>query len=89
MVTFRLNELESRDQAKAATEKALNTLESFILDFKDKLEQKQVKKLSTEQERAKIDEALTAASSWMESEGYEATEEVCCKSECMFRIEFQ
>ena len=72
----RLNELQARDMAKLATEKARNELETHVFEFKDKLTNEEVEKLSTEQERAKITEALNQASEWLDEEGFDADEKV-------------
>lgn len=73
---FRLNELQARDLAKLATEKARNELETHTFEFKDKLTSEEVEKLSSKEERAKISEALNQASEWLDEEGFDADEEV-------------
>jgi len=71
----KLNELQARDMAKLATEKARNELETHAFEFKDKLTSEEVEKLSSKEERAKITEALTKASEWLDEEGFDADEE--------------
>lgn len=72
----RLNELEARDQAKFATEKARNSLESYIFEFKNMLDEESFQKISTKEERTKLQETFSAASDWLDEEGFDADETV-------------
>lgn len=76
LTLYRLKALQARDLAKLNTEKARNSLESHIFEFKDKLTNDDVQVLSTVDERTKIEEALSAASEWLDEEGFDADEEV-------------
>merc|ERR1719494_1169999 len=73
--TKRLHEMEAADQMKLAVERAMNNLESFIFEFRDKLEDEDVLKMTSEEEREKIREKLTATGDWLEEDGWEADEE--------------
>ena len=68
--------MEARDQAKHATEKARNSLESYAFEFKDKLYQDDIQTLSTDEERAKIESTLNEASNWLDEDGFGADEMV-------------
>ena len=72
----RLNDLEARDQAKLATEKAYNNLESYIFEFKELIDQEEVEKLSTSEERENLRGKFADASEWLDENGFEADEEV-------------
>lgn len=73
---FRLEILQARDLAKLETEKARNNLETHIFEFKDKLTNDEVQALSTKSEREKIEKALSAASEWLDDEGFDADQKV-------------
>jgi len=73
--TKRLHEMEAADQMKLAVERAMNNLESFIFEFRDKLEDEDVLKMTSEEEREKIRGKLTATGDWLEEDGWEADEE--------------
>jgi len=75
----KLNDLQAQDLAKYAREEARNVLETHVFEFRDKLTNEDVEKLSTEAERTKITEALNKASEWLDEEGFDATEEVLKK----------
>ena len=70
----KLKALEARDQSKKAIEMARNNLESFISESKEKLEQEDVQKLSSVEERTKIEKDLNEAYNWFDEEGYDADE---------------
>ena len=72
-----MNELQARDLAKLAREKARNELETHAFEFRDKLTSDEVEKLSSKEERENITEALNQASEWLDDEGFDADEEVC------------
>lgn len=80
---FRLNELEARDQAKFATEKARNSLESYIFEFKNMLDEESFQKISTKEERTKLQETFSAASDWLDEEGFDADETVSEQRFCL------
>lgn len=64
----KLRGLDEKDQAKLTLDKARNSLESFILETKDKLTADEYKKASSDEERAKIMEALSKEQEWLEYE---------------------
>lgn len=72
----RLKDLQARDDAKFANEHAKNLLESHIFGMRDKLDSEQGQLLSTEEERERIQEALSEASDWLDDEGWDATSDV-------------
>ncbi|XP_039259142.2 hypoxia up-regulated protein 1-like isoform X1 [Styela clava] len=61
----KLNELSATDALKAAREEAMNGLESYIYDKRDKLYQEQYEKALTSTEQEEITKALTEASDWL------------------------
>merc|ERR1719318_192671 len=67
--TKRLHEMEAADQMKLAVERAMNNLESFIFEFRDKLEDEDVLKMTSEEEREKIRGKLSATGDWLEEDG--------------------
>ena len=79
----RLQDLQARDDAKVANERAKNLLESHIYDMHEKLSSEEGVLLSTEEEREKINQALSEASEWLDDEGWDLTADVsqtlfCC-----------
>ncbi|EDO35204.1 predicted protein [Nematostella vectensis] len=72
----KLVELQARDDAKAANERAKNALESHIFGVRDEMNSELGEKLSTEAERETISEALTAASDWLDEDGWDSTANV-------------
>ncbi|KAM9299356.1 hypoxia up-regulated protein 1 [Gastrophryne carolinensis] len=71
--TKKLQELTERDFEKQEHEKAANSLEAFIFETQDKLEQEEYQKVSTEEQREEISSKLRETSNWLEEEGYGAT----------------
>ncbi|XP_056398340.1 hypoxia up-regulated protein 1 isoform X2 [Hyla sarda] len=69
----KLQELTERDLEKHEREKAANSLEAFIFETQDKLQQDEFRKVSTGEQRAEISSKLSQASTWLEDEGYTAT----------------
>ncbi|XP_075696247.1 hypoxia up-regulated protein 1 isoform X2 [Rhinoderma darwinii] len=69
----KLQELTERDLEKHEREKAANSLEAFIFETQDKLEQGEFRKVSTKEQREEISSKLAQASTWLEDEGYSAT----------------
>ncbi|XP_073513129.1 hypoxia up-regulated protein 1 isoform X2 [Phyllobates terribilis] len=69
----KLQELTERDLAKHEREKAANSLEAFIFETQDKLDQSEFRKVSTKEQREEISSKLSQASAWLEDEGYTAT----------------
>jgi len=61
-----LKEYEERDRIRYATENAKNELEAYIYDTQDKLYDDLIISMSTEEERQKLSEALSAASVWLD-----------------------
>ncbi|XP_044147401.1 hypoxia up-regulated protein 1 isoform X1 [Bufo gargarizans] len=68
----KLQELTERDLEKHEREKAANSLEAFIFETQDKLEQNEFRKVSTKDQREEILLKLSQASTWLEDEGYTA-----------------
>jgi len=60
--------MEAADQMKLAVERAMNNLESFIFEFRDKLEDEDVLKMTSEEEREKIRGKLSATGDWLEED---------------------
>ncbi|XP_044525559.1 LOW QUALITY PROTEIN: hypoxia up-regulated protein 1 [Gracilinanus agilis] len=69
----KLQELTLRDLEKQEREKAANSLEAFIFETQDKLYQPEYQEVSTEEEREEISVKLSAASNWLEDEGFGAS----------------
>ena len=74
--SIRLKDLQARDDAKYANEHAKNLLESHIFNMRDKLSSDEGQLLSTEEEREKIEQALSEASEWLDDEGWDSTADV-------------
>lgn len=72
----RLKDLQARDDAKVANERAKNLLETHIYDMREKLFSDEGVLLSTEGEREKINQALSEASDWLDDEGWDSTADV-------------
>jgi len=70
----KLKALEARDQAKKALEKARNNLESFISENREKMEDEEMQKTSTAEEREKIGKDLSDAYNWFDEDGWDADE---------------
>ncbi|XP_053126053.1 hypoxia up-regulated protein 1 isoform X2 [Hemicordylus capensis] len=68
----KLQDLTARDLEKQERERSANSLEAFIFETQDKLDQEEYRFVSTEEEREEISKKLSEASSWMEEEGYAA-----------------
>uniref|UniRef100_G3TL26 Hypoxia up-regulated protein 1 n=1 Tax=Loxodonta africana TaxID=9785 RepID=G3TL26_LOXAF len=69
----KLQDLTVRDLEKQEREKAANSLEAFIFETQDKLYQPEYQEVSTEEQREEISGKLSAASTWLEDEGFGAT----------------
>ncbi|XP_023576911.1 hypoxia up-regulated protein 1 isoform X2 [Octodon degus] len=69
----KLEDWTLRDLEKQEREKAANSLEAFIFETQDKLYQPEYQEVSTEKEREEIAGKLSAASTWLEDEGFAAT----------------
>ncbi|KAM7085932.1 hypoxia up-regulated protein 1 isoform 1-T5 [Molossus nigricans] len=69
----KLQALTARDLEKQEREQAANSLEAFIFETQDKLYQPEYQEVSTEGQREEISGKLSAASAWLEDEGFEAT----------------
>lgn len=74
--SIRLKDLQARDDAKYANEHAKNLLESHIFNMRDRLSSDEGQLLSTEEEREKIEQALSEASEWLDDEGWDSTADV-------------
>lgn len=72
----RLKDLQAKDEAKAANERAKNLLETHIYGMREELFTDTGVLLSTEEEREKIDQALSEASDWLDDEGWDSTADV-------------
>lgn len=75
----KLNDLESRDQEKYATEEARSKLESFMYEVKEQIYDDAFEKLSTSDERETIEGIINKASDWLDDEGFDADEKVLKK----------
>ncbi|KAM4704124.1 hypoxia up-regulated protein 1 isoform 2-T2 [Rhinophrynus dorsalis] len=71
--TKKLQDLTERDIEKHEREKAANSLEAFIFETQDKLDQEEFRKVSTGEQREEISSKLSQVSNWLEDEGYAAT----------------
>ena len=60
-----IEDLKKKDEEKDLLERVKNEIETFIFEARDKLEQRDYKKCSTEEERFKISDTLTSVSDWM------------------------
>ncbi|XP_076968814.1 hypoxia up-regulated protein 1 isoform X3 [Tamandua tetradactyla] len=69
----KLQDLTLRDLEKQEREKAANSLEAFIFETQDKLYQPEYQEVSTKEQREEISGKLSAASTWLEDEGFGAT----------------
>ncbi|XP_015912562.1 hypoxia up-regulated protein 1 [Parasteatoda tepidariorum] len=68
----KLKDLDDHDRARFAKAKAKNSLESFIVETRDKLYRDEYEKASTEEERNNIQQSLSQASDWLEYESDDA-----------------
>merc|ERR1712141_257262 len=64
----KLKALDARDEAKAAQERAMNSLETEVIDTKDKMYQEIYEKSTTEEEREKIMSKCNEISDWIDEE---------------------
>ena len=60
-----LKELKRKDEAKKQLERAMNELESFIIDAQDKLYQEDYEICSTEEDRESLRQSLSEAGDWI------------------------
>lgn len=58
-------------------EKTKNEIEAFVFEAQDKLEQKNYKLCSTEEERTAISEKLATASDWLHEQDDSTPRKVC------------
>ena len=72
----RLDDLHKKDLAKAENERAKNNLESFLYEFRDKLDSETIEELSSEDEREKIRTKFSEISDWIDEEGFDSTADV-------------
>lgn len=73
---FRLDELHKKDLAKAENERSKNSLETFLYEFRDKLDGETIEELSSEGEREKIRAKFSEISDWIDEEGFDSTADV-------------
>merc|ERR1712051_246582 len=64
----KLKDLDDRDEAKAAQERAMNSLETEVIDTKDKMYQDIYEKSTTDEEREKIMSKCNEISDWIDEE---------------------
>merc|ERR1712223_695651 len=64
----KLEALDARDEAKAAQERAMNALETEVIDTKDKMYQEIYEKSTTDEEREKIMSKCNEISDWIDEE---------------------
>lgn len=69
----KLKELDDKEAEKLNIEKAKNTLESFILETKDRLSTEEFDSSATEDEKNNIQSQLSSSSEWLEYESDGAT----------------
>ncbi|KFM81998.1 hypothetical protein X975_18921, partial [Stegodyphus mimosarum] len=72
----KLRDLDEHDRQRLAMAKAKNSLESFIVETRDKLYNEDYQKASTEEERSNIQKNLSETGDWLEYESDDATTEV-------------
>ncbi|KAG8199551.1 hypothetical protein JTE90_009392 [Oedothorax gibbosus] len=72
----KLKELDEHDRARLAKAKAKNSLESFIVETRDKLYRDEYEKATTEEERTNFQQKLSEVGDWLEYESDDATTEV-------------
>ena len=60
-----MKELKKKDEAKKALERAMNDLETFVIDAQDKLWQEDYEACSSEEERETLRQALSEAGDWI------------------------
>lgn len=72
----KLKDLQAKDEAKAANERAKNLLETHIYGMREELFTDTGVLLSTEEEREIINLALSEASEWLDDEGWDLTADV-------------
>lgn len=63
-----MKELDDRDEAKAAQERAMNSLESEVINTKDKMYQDIYEKSTTDEEKEKIMSKCNEISDWIDEE---------------------
>lgn len=73
----RLDDLKKRDEEKDLLEKAKNEIEAFVFDAQDKLDQKNYRLCSTEDERIAIKEKLASVSDWLIEQEDSTPRKVC------------
>lgn len=64
----KLQQLDEKESEKLNRDKAKNTFESFILETRDRLEQKEYLTSATDEEKSSIESQLSAGSEWLEYE---------------------
>merc|ERR1712008_119686 len=64
----KLMALDARDEAKAAQERAMNSLETEVIDTKDKMYQEIYEKSTTDEEREKITSKFNEIGDWIDEE---------------------
>lgn len=69
----KLEDLTLRDMEKQEREKAASSLEVFIFETQDKLDQAEYQEVSTEEQREDISKKLKATFTWLQDECFEAT----------------
>ncbi|XP_063058751.1 hypoxia up-regulated protein 1 isoform X2 [Engraulis encrasicolus] len=69
---MKLQDLTNRDLEKQEREKSLNSLEAFVFETQDKLYQEEYQAVVSEEEREALGSKLSAASDWLDEDGYSA-----------------
>ncbi|KAK0737284.1 Hsp70 protein-domain-containing protein [Apiosordaria backusii] len=72
----RLKAFEASDRARKQREEALNQLESYTYRVRDIIENEDFIRVSTAEERAKIEKQTSEVSDWLYGDGADATEKV-------------
>lgn len=72
----RLIAFDNSDRSRVKREEALNTLEAFTYKARDFLEDEAFRLVSTDEQRAKVEEQFKSASEWLYGEGADATQDI-------------
>jgi hypothetical protein len=80
ILIYSLNKFDEGENVRRRHEAAINSLEAYIFDMRDKLlTRDEYVKLSTEETQKQISEQLDAAATWMDEEaGADTPTEVRC-----------
>jgi hypoxia up-regulated 1 len=68
-IVERMKRMDLEDDLKRQRDEARNSLEAFVYSSQDALNTADIRRVSTEQERTALSEALSTASEWLNDEG--------------------